>query len=500
MQLPDESVSYQYQSLLFQPKPDEEFSPRLELQSQHFLAPSRLKAFLPVINQIRTQVATEREVSVPPLNQRPLDSAFIDLPDRLLNELRKKPQESELQRIHQTANQLREDADRFVILGAGGAYLGARAIFEALRSTYHNELPPENRVGVPRIYFEGNTTDNDALQDLLDLLQTTCVNPEVREERWGVIAISKSGSTLETAVALRVLRREAQEYYGSRSPWLRQLFVPITGNGDSSLRALVQAEGYSDDEIFTIPERIGGRFSVFSPVGLLPAAIMGLDIRALLLGAASMTRQFIDEPFERNPVLQYAAICHLMSEELGKPVRVLSVWSKKLEALGFWYDQLVAESLGKFGRGPTPVTTVNSRDLHSRGQHHQEGKRDKLITNVVVRTPRTTPIQVGMADRNEDGLNQLSRRNYVDLQDAARRGTGEAHAEAGRPFADLLLPTLNEHTLGQLMQMLMLATVIEGRLMGLNPYGQPGVEAAQRNMMRILKSAPNPSAQNVLKT
>src|SRR4029077_12610779 len=142
---------------------------------------------------------------------------------------------------------------------------------------------------------------------------------------------------------------------------------------------------------------------------------MGLDVRALLLGAAAMTRRFLEEPFERNPVLQYAAVNYLMSEELGKETRVLAVWSKKLESLGLWHDQLLSESLGKQGRGPTPLTVVQTRDLHSRGQQHQEGARDRVINNLVVKAPKAAPINVGMADRNEDELNSLSRKSLHDL-------------------------------------------------------------------------------------
>jgi glucose-6-phosphate isomerase len=202
-----------------------------------------------------------------------------------------------------------------------------------------------------------------------------------------------------------------------------------------------------------------------------------------------MTRRFLDEPFERNPVLQYAAVNYLMSEEVHRPIRVLAVWSKKLEALGLWYDQLLAESLGKQGRGPTPLTTVQTRDLHSRGQQHQDGTRDKTINNLIIKTPKTPPIQIQMADRNEDQLNSMSRKTYPDIQQAALRGTNQAYFDVARPTADLVLPALSEHTVGQLMQMLMLATVVEGRLMATNPYGQPGVEAYKRNMQNILKTS-----------
>jgi glucose-6-phosphate isomerase len=484
MQLPDEAITYQYQSLLIPAA--EEWTPTAELRARHYLPPARIKELVPRLIQVRSQLAIERDLQQVSPELQPLDAGFIDLPQKTLDEHRRKGDASVLGRVLASATRLREMADRVVILGIGGSYLGARCLFEALRSTYHNELPPESRIGVPRIYFEGNNVDNDALQELLDLLQTTCVDPELREERWGAIVISKSGGTLETAVAYRIFRREAQEYYGSRSQRIKELLVPITG-ATGKLRALCKAEGYSDADILTIPDNVGGRYSVLTPVGLMPAATMGLDVRALLLGASAMTNRFLEEPFERNPVLQYAGINYLMAEEYGKPVRVLSVWSKKLEALGLWYDQLLAESLGKQSRGPTPLTVVETRDLHSRGQQHQDGTREKVINNLIVKTPRTLPIPIGMADHNEDDLNALSRKTLPDLMNAALKGTNQAYADAARPTADLVLPNLSEHTLGQLLQMLMLATVVEGRLMGINPYGQPGVEAYKRNMRAALK-------------
>jgi glucose-6-phosphate isomerase len=213
---------------------------------------------------------------------------------------------------------------------------------------------------------------------------------------------------------------------------------------------------------------------------------MGLDVRALLLGAAAMTKRFLEEPFERNPVLQFAAINYLMSQ--SKPIRVMSVWSKKLEALGLWYDHLLSESLGKQGVGPTPLTTVSSRDLHSRGQQHQDGTRDKFINNLIVKNPSHPPIMIGMMDHNEDDLNQFNRKGLPDIQKAALRGVELAYHDVARPTADIIVPALSEHTVGQLMQMLMLATVVEGRLMGVNPYGQPGVEAYKKNTKTLLKT------------
>ena len=484
MQLPDEALAYHYQSCLV--SSSSAWTPAAELRARHFLEPTRLRALIPQVMQVRSQVAAERELRQVPPEAGPLEAGFIELPQTLLDSHRRQGEASELGKIMARTARFRAQVDRVVILGVGGSYLGPRALFGALRSAYHNEMLPDARRGVPRIYFEGNHLDNDALAEFTELLQTTCVDPETREERWGVVVVSKSGDTLETALAHRLLRREAAEYYGPHSGRLRELFVPVTG-ASGKLRDLCKADGFSDEEIFTIPENVSGRFSVFSAAGLLPAAVMGLDVRALLLGAAAMTRRFVEEPFERNPALQYAAVNHLMAADAGKPIRVLSIWSRKLEALGLWYDHLLAESLGKQGRGATPVTAVLPRDLHSRGQQHQEGARDKFINNMVVGAPQTAPVLVGMADRNEDDLNALARKKVPDLLDVALRGAQQAYADAARPTATLTVPPLAEHTMGQLMQMLMLATVVEGRLMGVNPYGQPGTDAWQQNMRAALR-------------
>lgn len=483
MQLPDEAIHYQVQGLL---TTVEDWSLAAEVRAQHFLAPAQLKDLAPRVMQVRSQVATERDLRQVPPELQPLDAGFIDLPQKTLDQHRRQGETSTLGRVISLAGRLRDETDRVVVLGIGGSYLGARALFEGLKSTYHNDLPPKDRSGTPRVYFEGNNTDNDALHELFEMLQLTCVDPEMREERWGAVVISKSGETLETAAAYRAIRREMREYYGAGSAYFKKLVLPVTGAA-GKLHDLCRAEGIAEEDILPIPDDIGGRYSVFTPAGLLPAAILGLDVRALLLGAAAMTRRFLEEPFDRNPVLQFAAVNYLMATQLHKPIRVLSVWSRKLEALGLWYDQLLAESLGKHGQGATPLTTVQTRDLHSRGQQHQEGSRDKIINNLVVQNPTQPPIMIGMSDTNQDDLNQYNRKGLPDLMAAAHKGTNQAYFDAARPTADLILPTLSEHTLGQLLQMLMLATVVEGRLMGVNPYGQPGVEAYKRNMRAVLK-------------
>jgi glucose-6-phosphate isomerase len=482
MQLPDEAIAYNYQNAFAAAV--EEWSAAGELRARHMLHHSQLREMTERLMKARGQIVADRELRNPSPEQTPLEAGFIDLPQQTLDGFRRHGEASLLGKVLAKSRFLRESVDRVVLLGIGGSYLGARALFEALRSSYHNELLPRDRPNMPRIYFEGNNVDNDALQELFDLLQLTCVDPDIREERWGVVIISKSGGTLETAAVYRAIRREMVEYYGHHSPMLASLLLPITGES-GKLRDLMRAEGLGDDDMLTIPANVGGRYSVFSPAGLLPAAVMGLDVRALLLGAATMTKRFMEEPFERNPVLQFAAVNFLMAQT--KPMRVLSIWSKKLEALGLWYDQLVAESLGKQGVGPTPITSVQTRDLHSRGQQHQEGGRDKFINNLTIKNAGHPPIMIGMMDHNQDDLNQFNRKSLLDVQKAALCGVNQAYHDVARPTADLCVPILSEHTMGQLMQMLMLATVVEGRLMGVNPYGQPGVEAYKSNMKTLLK-------------
>ena len=210
--------------------------------------------------------------------------------------------------------------------------------------------------------------------------------------------------------------------------------------------------------------------------------MLGLDCMKLLEGAVAMNDHFKSTDYHDNIVLQYVAVNHLLAKHRDKTIRVMSVWTKALEAVGLWYDQLLAESNGKQGLGVTPLTTVNTRDLHSRHQQHQQGLNDKVFNNVIVDAYRTDPLRVGTSQRNQDSLNDLADRTLPEIMDAAVRGTNDALHADGRPTTDIVLPEVNTHVLGQLFQMLMIATVIEGRLLGINPYGQPGVEQYKQNM------------------
>lgn len=433
---------------------------------------------------VRAEVELYNSAGPIPAHMQPLDSGFIQWPQRLLDEQKAQGDQSLVGRIKQTAKRIQENYDRVVLLGIGGSYMGAKALFEALCHPYHNELSREQRSGIPRVYFEGNNLDNDALRSLVEMLPRTASASKAVQDRWASVVISKSGGTLETAIAFRVFRQAAESYYGAGTDDLKRAIVSITGEA-GKLRNVTNQQQYQD--VFPIPDGIGGRFSILTAVGLVPAAILGLNIEALLQGAADMTNSFFQRPIGQNPVMDYTGVSHLF-EMAGHHIRLLSTWGKKLESVGFWYDQLLSESLGKNGRGATPITVVNTRDLHSRGQQHQEGRRDKLVTNVIVAQHASEAVGIPCFQPDGDDLNQYASKTVPDVLTAAIRGTNQAYADDRRPTADLTLPRLSEYSLGQFLQMMMLATVLEGRLLGINPYGQPGVEAYKKATMRLLKS------------
>lgn len=416
-----------------------------------------------------------------PADKQPLDAGFHEMPERILDAYQADRANSELGRILATAAELRDRVDKVVVLGIGGSYMGARALMEACCQPYFNELTRAQRGGRPRMYFEGNNVDNDWSQGLLQFLRSDSVG-DGPEGKWAIVVISKSGGTLETAAAFRQFLAELENQVGRDQ--LPDYVVPVTG-ASGKLAQLADAIGCRNR--FLVPDGVGGRFSVLSPVGLLPAAILGIDVVTLLEGAAFMNGQFRTLPPDQNPVMNYVAVNHLLESNCGVSTRVFSVWTKSLESVGFWYDQLLAESLGKSGRGALPLTCVNSRDLHSRAQQHQEGARDKVMNNVIVDHWRCDPLAIGVSPNDQDELNELAEITLPQIMDAAIRGTNLAYREDNRPTTDLHLPMVNEAALGQLFQMLMLTTVLEGRLIGVNPYGQPGVEKYKKYMNQLLR-------------
>ncbi len=473
------------------------YDPSGAMLADNGISPEELAQISPELEKARHEVteidtAEFANPSSIPADKVPLDAGFFGLPENVLAAYRQDRDASELGRILGTAKRLGNLADRVVVLGIGGSYMGARALMDACCQPYFNELDRGQRGGRPRTYFEGNNVDNDATQGLLSLLGSGLSGSGLSssgkpatsvDDRWGIVVISKSGGTLETAAAFRQFLAALRQSCGGDAELLRQLVVPVTGR---SGKLFDLAGALRCPEIYEVPNGVGGRFSVLSPVGLLPAAILGLDVVQLLEGAAAMNEHFRTAPVEENVVLQYVGVCHLMEANHNATIRVLSVWSKALEAVGLWYDQLLAESLGKEGRGATPITAVNTRDLHSRAQQHQEGRLDKLHTNLIVDHWRTDPLKIGQSELNQDGLNRHAAKTIPQVMAAAIAGTNEAYRQGGRPTADLHLPRVDEYCLGQFFQMMMLATVVEGRLIGINPYGQPGVEAYKKNMNRIL--------------
>ncbi|MDB4766334.1 glucose-6-phosphate isomerase [bacterium] len=413
--------------------------------------------------------------------KQPLDAGFHEMPERILDDYQADRDNSELGRILNTAKRLGSLVDKIVVLGIGGSYMGTRAVMETCCSPYHNEMTRAQRGGRPRMYFEGNNVDNDWAQALLQFLESDSQG-DGPEGHWGIIVISKSGGTLETAASLRIFREALQAKVGEDR--LAEFIVPVTGES-GKLSDLSTEIGCVDR--FLVPNGIGGRFSVFSSVGLLPAAVLGIDVVRMLEAAAAMNSHFQTAELGKNAVMDYVAVNHLLEVEQGVNIRVLSVWSKSLESAGFWYDQLLAESLGKHGKGALPLTCLNSRDLHSRAQQHQEGARDKVMNNVIVGSWRTDPLAIGESKWDQDQLNDLADKTLPVIMQAAINGTNLAYKEDGRPTTDIHLPAADEAALGQLFQMLMLATVLEGRLLGVNPYGQPGVEKYKKYMNQLLR-------------
>ncbi len=455
----------------------------------HGIDEGQLKELLPVLGGIRdVLMTTELEMlarKLPiPAEMEPLDAGFVTLPERMITEYEANRQGSELGRLFKRATNLHTIADAVVVLGVGGYYMGARAIMESCCQPYWNELSRGDRGSKPRMYFEGNNFDNDASQALLHLLGAHRNRPATSElERWALVVISKSGGNLETATAFRQFLAALESSTGGDREKLVELLVPVTGMG-GKLHKMATELGVTD--LYPVPDGVGGRCSVLSAVGLVPAALLGVNVVELLQGASAMTKHFLTAKPEDNIVLQYVAANHLLEKHRGINIRVMSVWSKALESFGMWYDQLAAESLGKNLLGFTPLTTVNTRDLHSRHQQHQQGKRDKVFNNIIVDEFRFDSLAIGARRQDTDSLNDMAEKTLPMVMKAAIEGTNQALRDDGRPSTNLHVPQVDELHMGQLFQMMMLATVVEGRLMGINPYGQPGVEAYKKNMNLLL--------------
>ena len=355
--------------------------------------------------------------------------------------------------------------DLVVVIGIGGSYLGARCAIEALS---HGFVRKE---GVPQIAFAGNNLSEDYLAELMDLAKlrnTACV------------VISKSGTTTEPAVAFRIFKEYIEKTYGKAEAASR--IVAITDAKKGALKTLATQEGY---KTFVVPDNVGGRYSVLTPVGILPIVLAGFDMRAMLKGAAEEREALLVKSAE-NPAVQYAAMRNLLYTELGKKIEILVTFNPKLQYLGEWWKQLYGESEGKECKGIFPASVVCTTDLHSMGQFIQEGDRVLFETTVTVKNASREMV-IGFDSQNLDQLNYLAGQRVEHCNKMAQLGTQLAHIDGGVPQMEVSVEKLDEESLGALFYFFEFACGVSAYTLGINPFNQPGVEAYKKNMFALLR-------------
>ena len=374
-----------------------------------------------------------------------------------------------LNEIKGVALTLREKCEVVVVAGIGGSYLGARAVIEALGNSFAWLIPDKKN---PAILFAGNNIGEDYLAELTAFL---------KGKKFGVINISKSGTTTETALTFRLLKKQCEEQRGKAEA--KDVIVAITDAHKGAARAAATKEGY---KTFVIPDNVGGRFSVLTPVGLLPIAVAGFDIDALINGAADMEKATaLDVPFSQNPAAIYAAVRNVLYSQAGKKIEILVNYQPKLHFMSEWWKQLYGESEGKEGKGIFPASCDFTTDLHSMGQWIQEGERSIFETVVSVEAPNET-VLFPNDDENLDGLNFLAGKRVDEVNKMAELGTRMAHVDGGVPNIRISVPQLNEYYVGQLIYFFEIGCGISGNVLGVNPFNQPGVEAYKKNMFALL--------------
>ena len=391
---------------------------------------------------------------------------WLDWPERV--------DDREMLRLDGVARRLRETSDALLVIGIGGSYLGARAGAEMLLSPFWNELPTRVRHS-PRIYWAGHHLDSRYLQELLERLdgQDLAVN-----------VISKSGTTLEPALAFRFIQGYMEKRYGPERAARR--IVVTTDNQRGVLRQIAEEKGY---ERFAIPADIGGRYSVHTPVGLFPLAVLGIDPARILQGARLARQWYGSSGYTRNDTWRYAAIRSLLYRQ-GSKIEALVHYDPALKSLGSWFQQLFGESEGKEWKGLFPVALQYTTDLHSMGQYVQEGERHVFETGVLIaedRHPTTIPAMAG----DPDHLNYLSGKSLAEVNQKAALGTREAHIQGGVPVLEIHVPQATPEYFGALTYFFMKSCALSGYLLGVNPFDQPGVEAYKQNMFRLLGKPEN---------
>ena len=358
-----------------------------------------------------------------------------------------------------------QGVDLAVVIGIGGSYLGARCAIEALS---HQFVPRKDAI---RVVFAGNNLSEDYLAELMDL---------VYQRNAACVVISKSGTTTEPAVAFRVVKAYLEQRYGKKGAASR--IVAITDARKGALKTLSTQEGY---RTFVVPDNVGGRFSVLTPVGLLPIVLAGFDVRAMLKGAADERAALIVKG-EGNAAVQYAAMRNLIYSELGKKVEVLVSYNPKFQYLGEWWKQLYGESEGKDGKGIFPASVNFTTDLHSMGQFIQDGDRTVFETVVGVEKAHRSVV-IGSDEQNLDQLNYLSGQHVEHCNAMAALGTKLAHIDGGVPQIELSVESVDEYNLGALFYFFEFACGISAYILGVNPFNQPGVEAYKKNMFALLR-------------
>ncbi|MBR5158562.1 MAG: glucose-6-phosphate isomerase [Bacteroidaceae bacterium] len=383
-------------------------------------------------------------------------------------DLASKTPASLLDAIEETAQVLRENCEVVVVAGIGGSYLGSRAVIEALGNSLSQLIQDKKN---PQILFAGHNISEDYLFELTDYLKT---------KKFGIINISKSGTTTETALAFRLLKKQCEDQRGKDVA--RKVIVAITDAKRGAARVCADKEGYRS---FIIPDNVGGRFSVLTPVGLLPIAVAGFDIRQLVKGAADMEGLTTSgAKFEDNPAAVYAAVRNALYRS-GKKIEILVNFQPKLHYLSEWWKQLYGESEGKENKGIFPASVDFSTDLHSMGQWIQEGERTIFETVISVDKVQHS-VLVPSDDENLDGLNFLAGKHVDEVNKMAELGTQLAHVDGGVPNIRITVPELNEYWIGQLIYMFEKGCGISGYVLGVNPFNQPGVEAYKKNMFALL--------------
>ena len=373
-----------------------------------------------------------------------------------------------LDEIQATADILRAKCEVIVVAGIGGSYLGARAVIEALGNSFAWLLQDKKN---PTILFAGNNIGEDYLFELTDYL---------KDKKFGVINISKSGTTTETALTFRLLKKQCEAQRGKEDA--RDVIVAVTDAKKGAARICADKEGYKS---FIIPDNVGGRFSVLTPVGLLPIACAGFDVKELVGGAQEMERACgMNVPFAENPAAQYAAVRNGLYNA-GKKIEIVINYQPKLHFFAEWWKQLYGESEGKDHKGIFPAACDFTTDLHSMGQWIQEGERSIFETVISVEEPERK-LLFPHDEENLDGLNFLEGKRVDDVNKMAELGTRLAHVDGGVPNIRISVPRLNAYYIGQLIYFFEIACGISGNLLQVNPFNQPGVEAYKKNMFALL--------------